>query len=384
MPNLTPYQLEALNHKKHISLTANAGSGKTFVLARRFLSILIQENIQLNNIVAITFTDKAAAELYKKIADELDNRIKESGDSEIVRKLERIRRQLVSAKISTIHSFCTDLLKEFSPEAGVDANFTPIDKNTTDELITTTIEEFISETIKNKSELFPDLKQIIHLFGSRNILSQHLKTLIGKRSIVIKLNENLYSKSEVEIEKYFSESFEKYFKEIFDNGISSVIKQIEKVNNLVLQNAKNIDFAEKVDEILNKPIKENIFEKIITLNKIFTIIITGKGTVRSQSYLSKKLREEVESTIEEIENFANEIRVFDFTDNYKETEHQLAKFGLSIINLWEEILLRYEQKKDHLGYLDFEDLLLVTQKLLERKDVIKYLAEQYQYFMIDE
>lgn len=66
MPNLTPYQKEALNHNKHISLTANAGSGKTFVLARRFLSILLEENISLNNIVAITFTEKAASELYKK------------------------------------------------------------------------------------------------------------------------------------------------------------------------------------------------------------------------------------------------------------------------------------------------------------------------------
>ena len=40
MDNLTQYQIEALNHSKHISLTANAGSGKTFVLVRRFLSIL--------------------------------------------------------------------------------------------------------------------------------------------------------------------------------------------------------------------------------------------------------------------------------------------------------------------------------------------------------
>ena len=101
MPNLTPYQLDALNYDKHISLTANAGSGKTFVLARRYLAILLKKNITLNNVVAITFTEKAAAELYKKIADELDTRIKEGGNKEVVKKLEKIRRQLVSAKIST-------------------------------------------------------------------------------------------------------------------------------------------------------------------------------------------------------------------------------------------------------------------------------------------
>ena len=70
MANLTPYQLDALNYDQHISLTANAGSGKTFVLARRFLAILLEKNVALNNVVAITFTEKAAAELYKKIAEQ--------------------------------------------------------------------------------------------------------------------------------------------------------------------------------------------------------------------------------------------------------------------------------------------------------------------------
>jgi len=44
---LTPYQSKALNYKKHISLTANAGSGKTFVLSKRYLEIAVNENLPL-------------------------------------------------------------------------------------------------------------------------------------------------------------------------------------------------------------------------------------------------------------------------------------------------------------------------------------------------
>lgn len=65
MPQLTPFQQSALQYKKHISLTAN-GSGKTFVLANRYVEIAVNENIPLSKIVAITFTEKAAAELNKK------------------------------------------------------------------------------------------------------------------------------------------------------------------------------------------------------------------------------------------------------------------------------------------------------------------------------
>ena len=63
---LTPHQASALHYKNHVSLTANAGSGKTFVLSQRYLEIAVTEGIPLRNIAAITFTDKAASELYQK------------------------------------------------------------------------------------------------------------------------------------------------------------------------------------------------------------------------------------------------------------------------------------------------------------------------------
>ena len=123
MLDLTPQQKEAFDYKNHISLTANAGSGKTFVLSKRFVEILLNEEIELSSIVAITFTDKAAGELNKKIAREIDERILSEENSGRHKKLEEIRRQLVSANISTIHSFCINILKEFSPEAEIDPNF---------------------------------------------------------------------------------------------------------------------------------------------------------------------------------------------------------------------------------------------------------------------
>ncbi len=384
MANLTPYQLDALNYEKHISLTANAGSGKTFVLARRFLAILLEKDIDLDNVVAITFTEKAAAELYKKIADELEARIKEESDEKLIKKLERIRRQLVSAKISTIHSFCTDLLREFSPEAGVDANFSPIDNRLSDELINAIVEEMISDLIRNEGELFNDLKNLVRLFGSRNFVSKHLKYLIARRSTIINLHEQIYSKSCDEIAKYFNSTFIKYFNKIFGDVTATIIKQIEQINSVVLQTAKNTNLAEEIKQYLEIEVGDDLFLNIIKLKELLEIILTGNGKVRSRGYLSKSQKVEYSYEIEEIENFAAEFKVFDFDENYAETEKQLAKVGQSLINLWKEALQRYEYKKHQLRYLDFEDLLLVTQDLLKRKDVIEYLSKRYKYFMIDE
>ena len=69
---LTPHQSAALDISKSVSLTANAGSGKTYVLSKRYLEIALKANIPLKNIAAITFTEKAAGELYKKISEEIE------------------------------------------------------------------------------------------------------------------------------------------------------------------------------------------------------------------------------------------------------------------------------------------------------------------------
>ena len=117
MNELTPHQQKALDFNHSISLTANAGSGKTFVLTKRYLQIAVKGGIPLSKIVAITFTDKAAGELYNRIANEIEIQFRNSNDVQLQKRLESIRRQLVSANISTIHSFCLNILKEFPVEA---------------------------------------------------------------------------------------------------------------------------------------------------------------------------------------------------------------------------------------------------------------------------
>ena len=67
---LTPNQQRALRIDRHICVTAGAGSGKTTVLVDRYLEILRQDSVTPEQVVAITFTDKAAAEMRSRIIEE--------------------------------------------------------------------------------------------------------------------------------------------------------------------------------------------------------------------------------------------------------------------------------------------------------------------------
>ena len=105
--NFTKEQLKAMRHRAgHLQLIACAGSGKTEVVARRVANLLdptAEPSFTPANIVAFTFTDKAAAELKERIVDR-------------VREAHGNISGLVEMFVGTIHGFCLDLLKAEVPE----------------------------------------------------------------------------------------------------------------------------------------------------------------------------------------------------------------------------------------------------------------------------
>ena len=90
-------------------VSAAAGSGKTRVLVERLLDRVTREGLDLDRFLVITYTKAAAAELRTRIAQELSSRLAEDpGD----RHLRRQSTLVYRAQISTIHSFCSALLRE--------------------------------------------------------------------------------------------------------------------------------------------------------------------------------------------------------------------------------------------------------------------------------
>ncbi|MFN2514524.1 MAG: UvrD-helicase domain-containing protein, partial [Pyrinomonadaceae bacterium] len=104
--------------EKHISVTAGPGSGKTMVLVERYLHILHERNLSIDQIVAITFTNRAANEMRERLRARLNQILLTASGAERKRWL-GYKRTLDGAVITTIHGFCARLLREFPVEAGV-------------------------------------------------------------------------------------------------------------------------------------------------------------------------------------------------------------------------------------------------------------------------
>ncbi|MHC4718118.1 MAG: UvrD-helicase domain-containing protein, partial [Planctomycetota bacterium] len=124
---LTPDQSRAAvdTAGESIALTSGAGCGKTLVLARRFTTLLLSsdEGDALGRLVALTFTDKAAAEMLRRVRRVLTEALAASDDPARRERLAEWITELPAARISTIHSFCGSLLRRHAVEAGVDPRF---------------------------------------------------------------------------------------------------------------------------------------------------------------------------------------------------------------------------------------------------------------------
>lgn len=110
-----------LSRGQDLLLSAAAGSGKTTVLVERALS-LIQEGADIGEFLIVTFSRAAAADMRRKLTEELMARSEQ--DPAFSPQLEKVER----AQISTIHSFCADLLREHFESAGVDPQFRVLDE----------------------------------------------------------------------------------------------------------------------------------------------------------------------------------------------------------------------------------------------------------------
>lgn len=136
-----------------ILVSAAAGSGKTAVLVARILSIITDKEkpVDIDRLLVVTFTNAAAGEMRERIREALERRAEEEPDNI------HLQRQLVlvhNAKITTIHSFCLNVLRNHFQIAGIDPAFRIADTGEITLLEQETVHETVAEAYENAGESF--------------------------------------------------------------------------------------------------------------------------------------------------------------------------------------------------------------------------------------
>jgi ATP-dependent helicase/nuclease subunit A len=168
----------AIDPRNHVVLEASAGTGKTSVLVARYVNLL-KAGIDPSNILAITFTRKAAAEMRERILHELRAA---AANSEIDRaRWVELRDRVGDIAISTIDAFCLSLLREFPLEADLDPGFDMADETEVPRLI----EEALDRALRTLTHLAPTEPEIALVFAQLGMsrTREGLASLLDRRLV---------------------------------------------------------------------------------------------------------------------------------------------------------------------------------------------------------
>ena len=135
-----------------IVVEAAAGTGKTTELVHRVLAVIREGRAEVREIVAVTFTEKAAGELKLRLRQGLEKERQQARDATVIERVERAIQKLEEAHVSTIHGFCADLLRERPVEARVDPLFRVLTEGQSERLFREAFDAWLQANLENPPE----------------------------------------------------------------------------------------------------------------------------------------------------------------------------------------------------------------------------------------
>ena len=379
-PNFSSDQIKASNPSENIWVQANAGTGKTKALIQRLLRILFRSNLygELNNtgILCLTYTNAAAGEMRNRILSGLrewsmanDDDLKEllefvvektpvtKNDLDLARKVFFVYIDNPDIlKIKTIHSFCEEILHRFPLEAGLSPTWSLVSGSAQTVLLDEAFNRMIQQSFNKDSDSAKTLDAFYKIIDikSEYFLEDLRELLLGRYRYFFQVN------NVDEYRKYFIETTRKILNIEQEQDIDFKPKYLTKI----------IDFAKDVEKSSKKPAQ--YIQKIIVLTQQYI-----ENTINFEKYATAYLTKDnmiINNVLKQeflVDEAQRVYKIKQYLLNKAIFENTLALFDLSM-----EFASVYRQIKQEYNLLDFEDLILYTQKLFEKPDVMGWVLSQ--------
>lgn len=353
---------------RHLSVTAGPGAGKTTVLVERYLEILRTKKVSVDNVVAITFTNRAANEMRERVRSEIDKLLRDASGDERRRWL-RHKRALEGAVITTIHGFCSRLLHEFPVEANIDPQFVLLDEHQAMMLLEAVVDETLSDAIHHGNEKIVQLAQGV---GGRGSLAAMLV------DFYLKYRGEGLSLAEIK-ERTLANHADKYeyaaaLREL-DTRVSEVLAV--SVRTPVARQKRDKFAAEwpALRAILAQPPSEQTIAKYCQAIDDFWEVRPARRGNEAVPLMDELIWGASSKSEDRVAGKLPRIG-FDL----------MAKdYAITVLNLMHEIDRRLEDEKQRLSVVDFDDLQLRTLKLMnEHPEVLNLMTQRYSFFLVDE
>lgn len=378
----TNEQMLALMRDRHIAVTANAGSGKTSVLVEKYLDLLISGNKKkaydaIRSIVAITFTRQAAADMKAKITKKISDKM--LINTENLREWKNLREQISSAKVSTIHSFCNSLLRDYPIEAGISPIFREMDEYESNYYSQVAVDEILERysdhldyTANDSAKIVDEFSDLLRSLGIDSLRASLLQII--KEPVVLESLIDFYKQDEDILLNLYIAEFDSHFYKTCQMMADYIRDQIPLINDKNLSEITTLlhDIYSSLNADEFKPVviskkflqfKEIKFSRKLSINAI----IESGDTENIDTY--KQMFQDIVN-VSEIYN----LDLLKLQIKYTNTFIQLASESYDALN----------RTKNELAAYTFDDLLILANNLLRQNDVRAKIIDGLDFLMVDE
>lgn len=364
----TPAQTEAITYRgTDVLVSAAAGSGKTQVLTERIISIIAGEGVSIENLLAITFTKLAAAEMKERIKAALNAAYAETKSAFLRNEINKVE----YADITTIDSFCSNLIKKYFYLLGVDPNFKILEEPDAEELKNQAVDNVFTELYEGLDEDFQSLLSVFSAHRKDAALRDAVKN-------VMNFCESEECSDKV-LEKSLKVADEVKFK--VDGGLLEEAKGgSQKLLSLLKELKNNEKYVSRKDKIEKY---EAVASYYLSLNSVGEFDETA-AYIKADN----KLCGEVPELFEVIATLKG------FYESFKETKPLILNSAedlefekslvIKLFNLVKRVEAEYGQLKAEAAAMTFSDLGKKTLELLNDKAVLEEIKNKYDYIFVDE
>lgn len=360
MPRWTDDQLKAIETSgSNILVSAGAGSGKTAVLSERVIH-KIENGIHVNELLILTFTKAAAAEMKNRI------RKKIASNPNMQEELNLLN----SSYITTFDSFALSVVKKYHYLLNISSNV-----GITDESIVKIQESKILDTIfddlyAKENEGFLKLVDANCIKNDKSLKKLVLK-ICNKIDSMIKKDEYIeFIKEEFFTEEHFNKILEEYKK---------LIEEKKELIRLEYENMSYYFDAEQMEQV-EREIKPYLDATYETIYQLTTPLTPLKGK-KLQDDEQKETKERLKKALAELQAFNTYGTVEDIKNDFFSSKDTV----LTIIDIVEEYIKRLKEYKEKNNIYTFNDIAALAIKVVkENEDARDELKYSFKEIMIDE
>jgi ATP-dependent helicase/nuclease subunit A len=364
-----------------VVLSSGAGCGKTLVLTERYLAHLRDGQVEVGQMVAITFTDRAARQMRQRIRAALTQELRAAETDVDADRWSRHLRALESAPISTIHAFCANLLRQHAVEAGVDPQFEVLENVLSANLEEEALTECLQRLLTSDSPAAIDLCKLIVVYGWRPVVT-------GVQELMRSEAMTAWGQWLEEPAEQIAAGWREFARTtLLAPYVAHLLTAGSKVGHCLelLQRFRprpESEMADKVQRLLDEtPLLAEAKDLAVAVEQLVESAKVGRE--RAKVWPSKEAYGQIKGAFE---GFREELlaRMQLFTEE-PENLTETVQIGQRFLRVAFEAVQTYAQHKRRRGVVDFQDLLILTRDLLQQRPQIRdRLRRRYHVLLIDE